>query len=187
MTKRSDPNPIYWEQYGPSQHVKHELIRCYLNGLPPSRVARRRTGRRYGGDLRLNHERRLVDQTGIEPQPRHRIAPRTSPGREEPAAGRPVRLKTELAQDVRGSLSVGQCGRECSFSRSTSASFDRNMKRLAPGISTIRAVVTPARRSRCHLAYKARVAAYSWRNAARSCSFLITRFAATSSKGRSLW
>jgi hypothetical protein len=32
MTRRSDPNPTYWEQYGPFQHVKHELIRCYLNG-----------------------------------------------------------------------------------------------------------------------------------------------------------
>ncbi len=35
MTKRSDPNPAYWEQYGPFQHVKHELIRCYLNGWFP--------------------------------------------------------------------------------------------------------------------------------------------------------
>ena len=32
MVRRSDPNPSYWEQYGPFQHVKHELIRCYLNG-----------------------------------------------------------------------------------------------------------------------------------------------------------
>jgi len=35
MTRRSDPNPAYWEQYGPFQHVKHELIRCYLNGWFP--------------------------------------------------------------------------------------------------------------------------------------------------------
>jgi hypothetical protein len=35
MTRRSDPNPTYWEQYGPFQHVKHELIRCYLNGWYP--------------------------------------------------------------------------------------------------------------------------------------------------------
>ena len=35
MTTRSDPNPAYWEQYGPFQHVKHELIRCYLNGWYP--------------------------------------------------------------------------------------------------------------------------------------------------------
>ena len=35
MPKRSDPNPSYWEQYGPFQHVKHELIRCYLNGWFP--------------------------------------------------------------------------------------------------------------------------------------------------------
>src|SRR5687767_7967869 len=35
MTLRSDPNPSYWEQYGPFQHVKHELIRCYLNGWYP--------------------------------------------------------------------------------------------------------------------------------------------------------
>jgi hypothetical protein len=35
MTGRSDPNPTYWEQYGPFQHVKHELIRCYLNGWYP--------------------------------------------------------------------------------------------------------------------------------------------------------
>ena len=33
--ERSDPNPVYWEQYGPFQHVKHELIRCYLNGWYP--------------------------------------------------------------------------------------------------------------------------------------------------------
>ena len=73
------------------------------------------------------------------------------------------------------------------ISRSTSASCDRNMKRLAPGNSTIRAVGTPARRSRCHLTYKARVAAYCWRNAARSCSLVITKVAATSSNGRPLW
>lgn len=35
MTRRSDPNPAYWDQYGPFQHVKHELIRCYLNGWYP--------------------------------------------------------------------------------------------------------------------------------------------------------
>jgi three-Cys-motif partner protein len=35
MTRRSDPNPAYWEQYGPFQQVKHELIRCYLNGWYP--------------------------------------------------------------------------------------------------------------------------------------------------------
>lgn len=35
MTRRSDPNPGYWEQYGPFQHVKHELIRCCLNGWYP--------------------------------------------------------------------------------------------------------------------------------------------------------
>jgi hypothetical protein len=35
MTRRSDPNPAYWEQYGPFQRVKHELIRCYLNGWYP--------------------------------------------------------------------------------------------------------------------------------------------------------
>ena len=35
MTTRSDPNPNYCEQYGPFQHVKHELIRCYLNGWYP--------------------------------------------------------------------------------------------------------------------------------------------------------
>lgn len=35
MTNRSDPNPSYWEEYGPFQHVKHELIRCYLNGWYP--------------------------------------------------------------------------------------------------------------------------------------------------------
>jgi hypothetical protein len=35
MTRRSDPNPAYWEQYGPFQHVEHELIRCYLNGWFP--------------------------------------------------------------------------------------------------------------------------------------------------------
>jgi len=35
MTRRSDPNPTYWEQYGPFQHVKHERIRCYVNGWYP--------------------------------------------------------------------------------------------------------------------------------------------------------
>jgi hypothetical protein len=35
MTRRSDPNRAYWEQYEPFQHVKHELIRCYLNGWYP--------------------------------------------------------------------------------------------------------------------------------------------------------
>jgi len=35
MTRRSDPNPAYREQYGPFQQVKHELIRCYLNGWYP--------------------------------------------------------------------------------------------------------------------------------------------------------
>jgi len=35
MAKGSDPNPAYWEQYGPFQHVKHDLIRCYLNGWYP--------------------------------------------------------------------------------------------------------------------------------------------------------
>jgi three-Cys-motif partner protein len=35
MVRRSDPNPSYWEQYGPFQRVKHELIHCYLNGWYP--------------------------------------------------------------------------------------------------------------------------------------------------------
>ena len=35
MTRRSDPNPAYWEQDGPFQHVKHELIRCDPNGWFP--------------------------------------------------------------------------------------------------------------------------------------------------------
>ena len=46
-------------------------------------------------------------------------------------------------------------------SRSTSASFDRNMNRFAPVNSTIRALGTAARRSCCHRVYRARVAAYS--------------------------
>jgi three-Cys-motif partner protein len=35
MAKIADPNPGYWEEYGPFQHVKHDLIRCYLNGWYP--------------------------------------------------------------------------------------------------------------------------------------------------------
>lgn len=31
----TDPNPGYWEEYGPFQRVKHDLIRCYLNGWFP--------------------------------------------------------------------------------------------------------------------------------------------------------
>jgi hypothetical protein len=73
------------------------------------------------------------------------------------------------------------------ISRSTSASFERNMKRLAPGNSTIRAVGTAARRSCCHLVYMVRVAAYCWRSAARSCSLRITKSAAASSNGRWAW
>jgi three-Cys-motif partner protein len=35
MAKQSDPNPAHWDQYGPFQHVKHNLIRCYLGGWYP--------------------------------------------------------------------------------------------------------------------------------------------------------
>ncbi len=35
MTSCADPNPGYWEEYGPFQHVKHDLLRCYLNGWYP--------------------------------------------------------------------------------------------------------------------------------------------------------
>jgi three-Cys-motif partner protein len=35
MAKTSDPNPDYWDQCGPFQRVKHDLIRCYLNGWYP--------------------------------------------------------------------------------------------------------------------------------------------------------
>lgn len=35
MVKRSDPNPAYWDDYTPFQQVKHDLIRCYLNGWYP--------------------------------------------------------------------------------------------------------------------------------------------------------
>jgi three-Cys-motif partner protein len=35
MAKQSDPNPAHWEDYGPFQSVKHDLIRCYLNGWYP--------------------------------------------------------------------------------------------------------------------------------------------------------
>src|SRR3989441_11006134 len=35
MTKIADPNPAYWDQYGPFQRVKHDLIRCYLSGWYP--------------------------------------------------------------------------------------------------------------------------------------------------------
>jgi three-Cys-motif partner protein len=32
MARFSDPNPGYWQEYGPFQNVKHDLIRCYLGG-----------------------------------------------------------------------------------------------------------------------------------------------------------
>ena len=35
MAKRPDPNPAYWDDYSPFQQVKHDLIRCYLNGWYP--------------------------------------------------------------------------------------------------------------------------------------------------------
>ena|SRR2546422_2801592 len=35
MPKRTDPNPAYWDDYTPFQQVKHDLIRCYLNGWYP--------------------------------------------------------------------------------------------------------------------------------------------------------
>src|SRR5437762_296702 len=35
MAKRPDPNPTYWDDYSPFQQVKHDLIRCYLNGWYP--------------------------------------------------------------------------------------------------------------------------------------------------------
>lgn len=35
MPGLTDPNPDYWEEYGPFQRVKHDLIRCYLNGWFP--------------------------------------------------------------------------------------------------------------------------------------------------------
>ena len=31
----ADPSPDYWEAYGPFQHVKHRLIKCYLDGWFP--------------------------------------------------------------------------------------------------------------------------------------------------------
>src|SRR5688572_13917588 len=34
--KIADPNPGHWEEYGPFQQVKHDLIRCYLNGWYPT-------------------------------------------------------------------------------------------------------------------------------------------------------
>jgi three-Cys-motif partner protein len=33
--RRADPNPEYWSEYSNLQHVKHELIRHYLNGWFP--------------------------------------------------------------------------------------------------------------------------------------------------------
>ncbi|NOT26823.1 MAG: three-Cys-motif partner protein TcmP [Acidobacteria bacterium] len=35
MPQRTDPHPAYWDDYTPFQHVKHDLIRCYLNGWYP--------------------------------------------------------------------------------------------------------------------------------------------------------
>ena len=35
MGKRSDPNQDYWDDYTTFQQVKHDLIRCYLNGWYP--------------------------------------------------------------------------------------------------------------------------------------------------------
>lgn len=35
MSGFTDPNPGYWEEYGPFQRVKHDLVRCYLNGWFP--------------------------------------------------------------------------------------------------------------------------------------------------------
>lgn len=35
MAKRSDPNPEYWDGYSPFNQVKHDLVRCYLNGWYP--------------------------------------------------------------------------------------------------------------------------------------------------------
>ena len=35
MAQIRDPNPDYWQSYGPFQHVKHELIRNYLGGWFP--------------------------------------------------------------------------------------------------------------------------------------------------------
>ena len=35
MVKRTDPNPAYWDDYTPFQQIKHNLIRCYLNGWYP--------------------------------------------------------------------------------------------------------------------------------------------------------
>ena len=44
-------------------------------------------------------------------------------------------------------------------SRRTSGSFDKNINRLASGSSTIRAVGTPASKSRCHFESRARLPA----------------------------
>lgn len=35
MAKRLDPHPEYWADYTPFQQIKHDLIRCYLNGWFP--------------------------------------------------------------------------------------------------------------------------------------------------------
>lgn len=35
MSGFTDPNPGYWEEYGPFQRIKHDLVRCYLNGWFP--------------------------------------------------------------------------------------------------------------------------------------------------------
>src|SRR2546427_5249462 len=35
MPKRKDLNPAYWDDYAAFQQVKHDLIRCYLNGWYP--------------------------------------------------------------------------------------------------------------------------------------------------------
>jgi three-Cys-motif partner protein len=35
MLKQSDPNPAYWDGYTPFNQIKHDLIRCYLQGWYP--------------------------------------------------------------------------------------------------------------------------------------------------------
>jgi three-Cys-motif partner protein len=35
MTKRTDPNLAYWDGYTPFNQIKHDLIRCYLQGWYP--------------------------------------------------------------------------------------------------------------------------------------------------------
>ena len=131
---------------------------------------RKTTLRQRGDDVRDWCGPHLVPgaTVGDLPPDRRRNPPHTfEKMRNATTGGRPSLLE----QPLYGSAVVAPKART---SRSTSASFDRNIYELAPTKLTICAVGTPARRSRCHLLIIAAVASYCCRNAVRRCSFGIT-------------